>query len=237
VPPSPHASAPGAARCRAPPALPAASAPAARPRPAGAFAFGYHLGVINGPLESIASELAFAGNKALEGLVGGRWGWWVAGGWLEGLVGGCWAGGWRPPAAGPAPPGSGACLAGSAAGRCQAAPGTSAPPIPPPPPPPPQVVSSVLAGATAGSLGGAGVADRLGRKRGLALCAAPMLVGPLLSAASTSINGMVLGRWATAAARCPLPAACCPLPAACCLLVKRPTGSRSTAQHRSSHRP
>ncbi len=39
---------------------------------AGAFAFGYHLGVINGPLEAIGKDLAFAGNKALEGLVGTR---------------------------------------------------------------------------------------------------------------------------------------------------------------------
>jgi hypothetical protein len=38
----------------------------------GAFAFGYHLGVVNGPLEQIAKELGFAGNKALQGLVR-RW--------------------------------------------------------------------------------------------------------------------------------------------------------------------
>lgn len=36
----------------------------------GAFAFGYHLGVVNGPLEAIAKELGFAGNQALAGLVG-----------------------------------------------------------------------------------------------------------------------------------------------------------------------
>eukprot|EP00877_Chromochloris_zofingiensis_P006596 jgi/Chrzof1/218/Cz01g07160.t1 len=35
----------------------------------GAFAFGYHLGVVNGPLEAIAKDLGFAGNKALQGLV------------------------------------------------------------------------------------------------------------------------------------------------------------------------
>jgi hypothetical protein len=35
----------------------------------GAFAFGYHLGVVNGPLEAIAKELGFAGNQALSGLV------------------------------------------------------------------------------------------------------------------------------------------------------------------------
>jgi hypothetical protein len=37
----------------------------------GAFAFGYHLGVVNGPLEAIAKELGFLGNQALSGLV--RW--------------------------------------------------------------------------------------------------------------------------------------------------------------------
>lgn len=36
----------------------------------GAFAFGYHLGVVNGPLEAIAKELGFLGNQALSGLVG-----------------------------------------------------------------------------------------------------------------------------------------------------------------------
>jgi len=36
---------------------------------AGAFAFGYHLGVVNGPLEAIAKDLGIAGDKALQGLV------------------------------------------------------------------------------------------------------------------------------------------------------------------------
>ncbi|KAL6760297.1 general substrate transporter [Haematococcus lacustris] len=36
---------------------------------AGAFAFGYHLGVVNGPLEAIATDLGFAGDKALQGAV------------------------------------------------------------------------------------------------------------------------------------------------------------------------
>jgi len=35
----------------------------------GAFAFGYHLAVVNGPLEAIATDLGFAANKALQGLV------------------------------------------------------------------------------------------------------------------------------------------------------------------------
>lgn len=36
-----------------------------------AFAFGYHLGVVNGALEAIAEELGFVGNQALSGLVSG----------------------------------------------------------------------------------------------------------------------------------------------------------------------
>lgn len=35
----------------------------------GAFLFGYHLGVLNGPLQQIAQELSFSGNVALQGLV------------------------------------------------------------------------------------------------------------------------------------------------------------------------
>ena len=35
----------------------------------GAFSFGYHLGVVNGPLEAIAADLGFSGNAALQGLV------------------------------------------------------------------------------------------------------------------------------------------------------------------------
>ena len=35
----------------------------------GALAFGYHLGVVNGPLDAIAAELGFAGNAGLQGLV------------------------------------------------------------------------------------------------------------------------------------------------------------------------
>jgi sugar porter (SP) family MFS transporter len=91
---------------------------------AGAFAFGYHLGVVNGPLGAIAAELGFAGDAALQGLV----------------------------------------------------------------------VSSTLAGAAAGSLGGGALADRLGRRGSFLLCALPMLVGPLLSAAATSLETMVAGR-------------------------------------------
>jgi hypothetical protein len=35
----------------------------------GAFLFGYHLGVVNGPLQQIAKDLAFAGDVSLQGLV------------------------------------------------------------------------------------------------------------------------------------------------------------------------
>ena len=35
----------------------------------GAFAFGYHLGVVNGPLAAIAQDLGFGGNAALQGAV------------------------------------------------------------------------------------------------------------------------------------------------------------------------
>lgn len=35
----------------------------------GAFLFGYHLGVLNGPLQQLAADLNFADNVALQGLV------------------------------------------------------------------------------------------------------------------------------------------------------------------------
>lgn len=38
----------------------------------GAFLFGYHLGVLNGPLQELAADLNFAGNVTLQGLVRGR---------------------------------------------------------------------------------------------------------------------------------------------------------------------
>ncbi len=37
---------------------------------AGSLAFGFHLGVVNGPLEAISKDVGIAGNAALEGLVG-----------------------------------------------------------------------------------------------------------------------------------------------------------------------
>lgn len=35
----------------------------------GSYAFGYHLGVVNGPLAAIAADLGFAGKAALQGTV------------------------------------------------------------------------------------------------------------------------------------------------------------------------
>lgn len=37
----------------------------------GGVCFGYHLGVVNGPLEAIAADLGFGGNAGLQGAVGG----------------------------------------------------------------------------------------------------------------------------------------------------------------------
>jgi len=34
------------------------------------MAFGYHLGVVNGPLEAISADLGLAGDAAMQGLVG-----------------------------------------------------------------------------------------------------------------------------------------------------------------------
>jgi sugar porter (SP) family MFS transporter len=56
------------------------------------------------------------------------------------------------------------------------------------------VVSSTLAGAAVGSLAGGSLADRLGRRGAFLLCALPMLVGPLISAAANSLELMVAGR-------------------------------------------
>lgn len=36
----------------------------------GSILFGYHLGVVNGPLEAIAADLGIAGNAVLQGSVG-----------------------------------------------------------------------------------------------------------------------------------------------------------------------
>ncbi|EIE25526.1 general substrate transporter [Coccomyxa subellipsoidea C-169] len=90
----------------------------------GALAFGYHLGVVNGPLNAIAADLGFAGNASLQGTV----------------------------------------------------------------------VSSLLAGAAVGSLGGSGLADSLGRKATLLLTSIPLLAGALLAATAGSLTSIVAGR-------------------------------------------
>lgn len=90
----------------------------------GAVAFGYHLGVVNGPLEALATDLGFGGNASLQGLV----------------------------------------------------------------------VSTLLAGAACGSLGGSGIADSLGRRKAFLLTTLPLLVGPVLSAGATNLAAMLLGR-------------------------------------------
>lgn len=41
----------------------------------GGFCFGYHLGVVNGPLNAIATSLGFAGDVGKAGLVVSRCGW------------------------------------------------------------------------------------------------------------------------------------------------------------------
>lgn len=57
-----------------------------------------------------------------------------------------------------------------------------------------QVVSSILAGAAAGSLSGGSLADALGRRKTLMLSAVPMLLGPLMSAISQGLGQMIVGR-------------------------------------------
>ncbi|GAB4818024.1 hypothetical protein N2152v2_005070 [Parachlorella kessleri] len=90
----------------------------------GAFAFGYHLGVVNGPLDAIALDLGFARDASLQGLV----------------------------------------------------------------------VSSLLAGAAAGSLGGSGLGDTLGRRKAFLLTSLPLLLGPALSAGASTLAAMLAGR-------------------------------------------
>lgn len=90
----------------------------------GAFAFGYHLGVLNGPLGTIAADLGFAENASLQGLV----------------------------------------------------------------------ISSSLAGAAVGSLGGSGLADALGRRKAFFLDCVPLLFGALLCSMATSVSSLIIGR-------------------------------------------
>ena len=56
------------------------------------------------------------------------------------------------------------------------------------------MVSSLLAGAAAGSLAGSALADSLGRKTALLLDAVPLLIGALISATASNLTSMVMGR-------------------------------------------
>eukprot|EP00262_Sarcandra_glabra_P009412 TRINITY_DN2378_c0_g1_i1.p1 TRINITY_DN2378_c0_g1~~TRINITY_DN2378_c0_g1_i1.p1 ORF type:complete len:491 (+),score=74.08 TRINITY_DN2378_c0_g1_i1:357-1829(+) len=89
------------------------------------FLFGYHIGVVNEPLESIASDLGFGGNTLAEGLV----------------------------------------------------------------------VSTCLGGAFVGCLFSGWIADGIGRRRAFQLSALPMIIGASMSAATTNLVGMSLGRF------------------------------------------
>ncbi|KAK1583502.1 hypothetical protein Q3G72_024311 [Acer saccharum] len=89
------------------------------------FLFGYHLGVVNEPLESISSDLGFNGNTIAEGLV----------------------------------------------------------------------VSTCLGGALIGSLFSGWIADEIGRRRSFQLCALPMIIGASISATTSNLMGMLLGRF------------------------------------------
>lgn len=89
------------------------------------FLFGYHLSVVNEPLESISMDLGFAGNVLAEGLV----------------------------------------------------------------------VSMCLGGALVGCLFSGSIADGIGRRRAFQLAALPMIAGACISASTTSLEGMLLGRF------------------------------------------
>ncbi|XP_015571786.2 probable plastidic glucose transporter 2 isoform X1 [Ricinus communis] len=89
------------------------------------FLFGYHLGVVNEPLESISIDLGFNGNTLAEGLV----------------------------------------------------------------------VSTCLGGAFIGSLFSGWIADGVGRRRAFQLCALPMIIGASVSATTTTLAGMLVGRF------------------------------------------
>ena len=56
------------------------------------------------------------------------------------------------------------------------------------------VVSSLLVGATAGSLGGSALADAAGRRGGLAAAALPLALGALACARASSLASLVAGR-------------------------------------------
>lgn len=57
------------------------------------------------------------------------------------------------------------------------------------------VVSTCLGGAFIGSLFSGSIADYFGRKRSFQLCALPMIIGASMSATTSSLAGMLLGRF------------------------------------------
>ncbi|XP_047958710.1 probable plastidic glucose transporter 2 [Salvia hispanica] len=57
------------------------------------------------------------------------------------------------------------------------------------------VVSTCLAGALLGSLFSGWISDGLGRRRAFQLCALPMIIGASMSATTSSLEGMLLGRF------------------------------------------
>ncbi|CAA6665991.1 unnamed protein product [Spirodela intermedia] len=89
------------------------------------FLFGYHIGVVNEPLESISLDLGFGGDTMAEGLV----------------------------------------------------------------------VSTCLGGAFVGCMFSGWIADGVGRRRAFQLSSLPMIVGASMSASTTNLRGMLLGRF------------------------------------------
>ena len=61
-------------------------------------------------------------------------------------------------------------------------------------PVPLQVVSSALLGATAGSITGSSLADKLGRKKSFLIACLPLVLGSFLCASATSAQTMLAGR-------------------------------------------
>ncbi|KZV26081.1 Major facilitator superfamily protein isoform 1 [Dorcoceras hygrometricum] len=57
------------------------------------------------------------------------------------------------------------------------------------------VVSTCLGGAFLGSIFSGLIADGLGRRRSFQLCALPMIIGSSISATTSSLGGMLLGRF------------------------------------------
>ncbi|KAH6758818.1 Major facilitator superfamily protein [Perilla frutescens var. frutescens] len=57
------------------------------------------------------------------------------------------------------------------------------------------VVSTCLAGALFGSIFSGWISDGLGRRRSFQLCALPMIIGASMSATTSSLEGMLLGRF------------------------------------------